>query len=280
MGVAGSVLVFFLLAGLVRGLTSRVLQAKGNATMGIDFCKHSTVVMPKEHNHDNSTSSSIVVRQQSSSSMKDNISRPRSRMGSFHSRASLKILQIRRAKTEVIDVIEEGTSEVMQFHLYDQFVQRYHVEKIIGKGTFSHVLLVKNTRTGFYFAMKIVDNIRTNCEREMTILKRVRHPNIIHLYEGHITDDKVYFVLEVANGSDLATRLQKVGHFNEDLSKRIIQMLLSGLEYLHRNGVTHRDLKLENCLFKTKEDDSIILLTDFGLAHLQANLGVREGMLE
>lgn len=239
--------------------------------MGIDFCKRSTVVVPVGNSKYKSTSSS-----QSSSVVAQRPSVD-THMGSFRSRASLKILQLRRTNIKVIDVAKEGSGEVMQFHLHSQIVQNYHIEKIIGKGSFSHVLLVRNIHTNFHYAMKIVDN-HSSYEREISILKRVRHPNIVHLYEGHITETKVYFVLEVANGGDLATRLHMVTNFEEKFCKTILTMLLSALEYLHKNGVTHRDLKLENCLFKTEDENSIILLTDFGLAYLQPKAGVKAGM--
>ncbi|XP_041378690.1 serine/threonine-protein kinase H1-like [Gigantopelta aegis] len=83
---------------------------------------------------------------------------------------------------------------------------------------------------------------------------------------------------KLATGGDLYQRLISVGHFPELQAKPLLYEILDALQYLHRHGVTHRDLKLENCLFKTTELNSPILLSDFGLAHLRPEDEQSEGM--
>ena len=205
----------------------------------------------------------------------------RSSVGSFTSRASLRIFNRTATETSLNCVVEDFEDTMQRMSMDNQIMQKYRVKRIIGKGNFSRVLKVEDKLSNFEYAMKIVEKTSTisiSCEREMEILKRVHHPNIVHLYEVHKAGRKVYLLLELASGGDLCTRLKNVGHFQEHYTKRIIVMMLDALEYLHRHGVTHRDLKLENCLFKTKDKDSIILLSDFGLAHLQPDSCKKEGM--
>ena len=205
----------------------------------------------------------------------------RSSVGSFTSRASLRIFNRNATETSLNFVVEDFEDTMQRMSMDNQVMQKYRVKRIIGKGNFSRVLKVEDKLSNFEYAMKIVERTSTisiSSEREMEILKRVHHPNIVHLYEVHKAGRKVYLLLELANGGDLCTRLKNVGHFQEHYTKKIIVMLLDALEYLHRHGVTHRDLKLENCLFKTKDKDSIILLSDFGLAHLQPDSCKKEGM--
>ena len=72
--------------------------------------------------------------------------------------------------------------------------------------------------------------------------------------------------MELASGGDLAQKLFEVGRFKEEKAQPMLHSILDSLRYLHKHGITHRDIKLENCLFKTSREDS---LSDFGLAHLQ-----------
>ena len=201
--------------------------------------------------------------------------------GSFRSRASLRIFTKRTTTETNLDCIVEDYSRTQQVTLDKQVLQKYRVNRIIGNGNFSRVLKVQDKLTNFEYAMKIVEktiNSHILCDRELEILKKVHHPNVVHLYEAHTTGTKVYLVLELASGGDLATRLKEVGTFSEDSTRTVLSMILSALEYLHRHGVTHRDIKLENCLFKTKDADSVILLSDFGLAYMQTDDNEKEGL--
>lgn len=205
---------------------------------------------------------------------------------SFTSRQSVKFFRRRsvRPSTETLTVAKSQPSLASTLKIDGQLLRKYTVHSVIGNGAFSTVILIESKTGGQQYALKIIEkkrSFRTNVpwERELDILKRVHHPNIIHLYETHSTTSKVYFVLELASGGDLRQRLESVGHFNESRAQTIIKPLLNALCYLHRHGVTHRDLKLENCLFKTTTEDLPILLSDFGLAHLQPKDKKSEGVI-
>ena len=201
---------------------------------------------------------------------------PADLFGSFRSRRSLRVFS-KRSNTEtkldcLVEACNNGTHHQQQLSLDTQLIQKYTIKRVIGKGNFSRVLEAEDKLSHVRYAMKVMEKsilTSTPWDRELEVLKRVHHPNVIHLHEAYSTGAKLYLVLELASGGDLLTKLQSVGHFEEDRARTLLAMILSALEYLHRHGVTHRDLKLENCLFKTKDANSIILLSDFGLANLQ-----------
>jgi len=112
---------------------------------------------------------------------------------------------------------------------------------------------------------KISPEGRESCERELRVLRRTRHQNIIQLIEVYEGVDKIYMVLELATGKELFERIIS-DSFDEQEAVRAIKMLLQGLQYLHNLGIAHRDLKPENLLYSHDAPDARLLITDFGLA--------------
>ncbi len=157
-----------------------------------------------------------------------------------------------------------------------QVLKRYEVKALIGKGSFSKVLRIEDRSTKERFALKVIEKLPAQGNRymiELNILKRVRHPNVVCLHEVFHSNRKVYLVLELAFGGDLFDRVYTKGYFSEVPGRKIVHMTLSGVAYLHNLGITHRDLKLENLLFRESGDDSKILISDFGLAHMRSETG-------
>ncbi|XP_016002882.2 serine/threonine-protein kinase 33 isoform X2 [Rousettus aegyptiacus] len=109
-------------------------------------------------------------------------------------------------------------------------------------------------------------------EREVSILKSVKHEHIIHLEQVFETPKKMYLVMELCEDGTLKEILDRKGHFSENETRWIIQSLASAIAYLHSNDIVHRDLKLENMLVKSSfiddnnEMNLNIKVTDFGLA--------------
>ncbi|KRY34566.1 Serine/threonine-protein kinase H1 -like protein [Trichinella spiralis] len=152
---------------------------------------------------------------------------------------------------------------------------KYDVVSLIGKGSFSVVLKVRHRLSGGTYAMKMMPAKRGtgSFENELLILSRVRNHNVIQLIEVFRTSNRVYVVLELANGGELYDRITRKGCFTEAESIFAVRQILQGVAYLHRVGVTHRDLKPENLLYATCSADSKLMITDFGLAHLQQSAG-------
>ncbi|KAL3830252.1 hypothetical protein ACJIZ3_019054 [Penstemon smallii] len=148
-------------------------------------------------------------------------------------------------------------------------MQRYELGKLLGQGTFAKVYHARNLETGISVAIKIIDKEKIlkvgmieQIKREISVMKLVRHPNIVQLYEVMATKTMIYFVLEYMKGGELFNKLAK-GKLKEDAARKYFQQLVSGVEFCHSRGVYHRDLKLENILL---DENGNLKISDFGLS--------------
>ncbi|KAJ5918948.1 Serine/threonine-protein kinase psk1, partial [Penicillium verhagenii] len=131
----------------------------------------------------------------------------------------------------------------------------------LGKGSFGTVLLASIT-----VHKKLVEQTKT----ERTILESVnRHPFVVKLYYAFQDHEKLYLILEYAEGGELFTHLAMERMFDEDTAAFYLAEMVLALEHLHQNvGVLYRDLKPENCLL---DRHGHLLLTDFGLSKIALN---------
>ena len=170
----------------------------------------------------------------------------------------------------------DHSGNTIALSIASQVLRNYNVKALIGRGSFSRVLRVESKGTKELYALKIVEKRQlegNNYQTELNLLQLISHPNVVKLHEAFQSSKKAYYVIELAAGGDLFDRLDGCGHFTESLSRRTARMILSGVAYLHSMGVTHRDLKLENLLYVSPGEDSKILISDFGLAHLRSGAG-------
>lgn len=119
--------------------------------------------------------------------------------------------------------------------------------------------------------MKIIDKQQSeqeevSYETEINILKKVRHPNIIGLFDVHEGKDKIYLVMELVTGGELFDRIVEKGHFTEDDAAYIVRKILEAVDYLHNMGIAHRDLKPENLLLSDATENARVMISDFGLS--------------
>ncbi|CAG8645783.1 8572_t:CDS:2, partial [Cetraspora pellucida] len=103
---------------------------------------------------------------------------------------------------------------------------------------------------------------------ELEILKKIQHENLVKLRHLYETNDGVYIVTDLARGGELFNQLLLKGSYTEKDAASLVQQMLKGVEYLHEHDIVHRDLKPENLLFKDKLEDSILMITDFGLSKI------------
>lgn len=96
---------------------------------------------------------------------------------------------------------------------------------------------------------------------EITIMRRLDHPYVLKLYEVYHVKRKLWLVTELLGGGDLASRKH-----SEHGTKNVIEQVLRALVYLHRMGVVHRDIKLENILYENNSQNATVRLIDFGLS--------------
>jgi len=153
----------------------------------------------------------------------------------------------------------------------------YKFGNLLGEGSFGSVIEGTNLKTGQKWAIKRVNKEKAGkssiclLEREVTILKKVHHKHIIYLNEVIESPKKMYLVMELCKFGELKDILQKDGPFTELTTRHICNDLTDAIVYLHKDGIVHRDLKLENILVANKEGDDKnpifdIKLTDFGLS--------------
>lgn len=100
--------------------------------------------------------------------------------------------------------------------------------------------------------------------REIDILKLIRHPNIIQLFEIIETPKQLFLIMEYVSGGELFDYIVKKQKLKEDEASDFFQQIICGIEYLHELGIVHRDLKPENLLLDHQKQ---IKLVDFGLSN-------------
>ena len=94
------------------------------------------------------------------------------------------------------------------------------------------------------------------------------HPNIVRIEEVYESTNEIYIVQELCLGGDLFDRLdeQTDYHYSEAQCARLVKQMLSAIRYLHSKTIVHRDLKLENFLFSSREANAELKMIDFGLS--------------
>ena len=102
---------------------------------------------------------------------------------------------------------------------------------------------------------------------EIKILKNTFHFNIIKLYEVIQTEKEIFLIMEYAEGGDLSSYIMNKKRLNEKEARKIFQQLIDTVYYLHQIGVCHRNLRLENILFSSKNKDKIKII-NFGYSNL------------
>ncbi|WZZ74842.1 hypothetical protein YC2023_086212 [Brassica napus] len=159
---------------------------------------------------------------------------------------------------------------------------KYEIGRLLGKGTFAKVYHAKHITTGESVAIKIINKdhvmkrpgMMDQIKREISIMRLVRHPNIVELKEVMATKTKIFFVMEFVRGGELFAKVVK-GKLKEDAARRYFQQLISAVDFCHSRGVSHRDLKPENLLVDENGD---LKVSDFGLSALPEQL-LQDGLL-
>jgi len=152
---------------------------------------------------------------------------------------------------------------------------RYELKDLLGTGAFSQVRLAESkTDSGKLYAVKIIDKTalkgkEDSLENEIKVLRRLKHPNIVQLLETYEDKSKVYLVMELVTGGELFDRIVEKGSYTEKDAADLIRQVLEAVDYMHDQGVVHRDLKPENLLYYCPDEDSKIMISDFGLSKME-----------
>jgi len=146
----------------------------------------------------------------------------------------------------------------------------YLLGEALGEGAFAKVRLATQIHIKEKCAIKIVDKrfLENNQDiqrlrKEIKILKKIRHKNIIQLYDIMESKTNLYFVMEYCKGGELFDFIVKKKKLTEKEACLFFHQIINGVEYLHNQGIIHRDLKPENLLL---DDKNQIKISDFGLS--------------
>ncbi|XP_061360341.1 CBL-interacting serine/threonine-protein kinase 5-like [Gastrolobium bilobum] len=148
---------------------------------------------------------------------------------------------------------------------------KYEMGRVLGQGNFAKVYYGRNLITNESVAIKVIkkdklkkERLVKQIKREVSVMRLVRHPNIVELKEVMATKGKIFLVMEYVKGGELFSKVAK-GKLKEDVARKYFQQLISAVDFCHSRGVTHRDLKPENLLLDENED---LKVSDFGLSAL------------
>ncbi|KAM6899515.1 death-associated protein kinase 2 [Xenentodon cancila] len=160
----------------------------------------------------------------------------------------------------------------------DNVEDLYEIGEVLGSGHFGQVRQVREKTSGTLWAgkfLKIRKNAcsrlgleRTSVEKEVEILQKVQHPNIVILKDVFESRSEVVLILELVSGGELFDFVAEKENLLESEAIEFMKQILEGLRFMHRSNVAHFDLKPENIMLSDKvSEHPNIKLIDFGLAH-------------
>ncbi len=152
---------------------------------------------------------------------------------------------------------------------------RYRIEREVGRGGMARVYLAHDLKHSRSVAVKVIRPDlaaslgRERFLREMEIAARLRHPNIVPLYDSGDADGVLYFVMPYEEGSSLRSRLDRDGALPASECVSILRDVARALAHAHEHGVVHRDVKPDNVMLS----GGAAVVTDFGIAKAIAAAG-------
>lgn len=158
--------------------------------------------------------------------------------------------------------------------------KQYYLQKKLGSGACGTVYLVHEYSTCGMYALKhikknqLMKNDGDKSLNEAKIMQRLTHPCIVKMFDIVDLPDSVFIKLEFMKGGELLTRIQKKKFLTEANSKLFFYQMCDAIKYLHEQKITHRDLKPDNILLATSDENTLLKISDFGLSKLVRNNSV------
>uniref|UniRef100_A0AAV1U368 Protein kinase domain-containing protein n=1 Tax=Peronospora matthiolae TaxID=2874970 RepID=A0AAV1U368_9STRA len=191
-------------------------------------------------------------------------------MGCRHSKADDIVMSLtaREGQKRLRDNV---TLDLIQHKYISDISEFFDVSTAIGTSYFSCVKHAASKKSGKAWAVKIValgnQVDRDALWNEISILKRLHHPQIVQIRGSFEDKEHLYMVMQLCEGKELYEQLyQEQRKFTESDVRKVIRALLRALVFLHSNSIIHRDLKLENLLLTDATDPGSIRLCNFGLS--------------
>jgi len=150
----------------------------------------------------------------------------------------------------------------------DSATMNYVLKEKIGEGAYGRVYRSEDLKTKKEYAIKISRLTDENCKylvNELNLMKKLKSPHIVAVYEGFTVANKLWLVMEHCIGGSIldVMKVRKINSLNEPLMKGVIASLLLALSFLHEHRVIHRDVKASNVVLTV---GGKIKLIDFGVA--------------
>lgn len=150
----------------------------------------------------------------------------------------------------------------------------YHIGRKLGSGACGVVRLVYHRKTCKAFAMKHIkkNQLMTNQTEpkriinEAVIMKSLQHPCVVRMHDIVDNTDSLFIMLELMQGGDLLSRIINKKRLSERISKLFFLQLCHAVKYLHDKNITHRDLKPDNVLLESTDEETLLKVSDFGLS--------------
>jgi serine/threonine protein kinase len=151
----------------------------------------------------------------------------------------------------------------------------YKIEKLLGEGAFGRVYWVRRRADGQVMALKAINrrySSKSAIDREIGALRRLSdrggHPHVCRLFDIHENDQRYYFLsMELIQGGEILEHLIKKGPYSEADAAVFLRQLAEAMCFIHKAGITHADLKCENIMLSSwDENDAKLKVVDFGSA--------------
>jgi hypothetical protein len=192
--------------------------------------------------------------------LKKNRNIPKVEIDKFHYKSSIikdKISKTKRDKhynTNKFGINIDELELIYENNYKIKFIKKYSPIKLIGEGSFGMVIKAIDNKQQNYVAVKIIPKKNVSNEiyllREMNILSKLNHPNIIKLIQVIDNEDYLYLIMDYLEGLSLKELIiQKYINdkndyiFKDEECAQIMKSILEGIDYLHSQGIMHRDIK-------------------------------------
>ncbi|XP_078615161.1 protein kinase C iota type-like isoform X13 [Branchiostoma floridae x Branchiostoma japonicum] len=161
----------------------------------------------------------------------------------------------------------EATSGGSDHHIG---LDEFDLLRVIGRGSYAKVLMVRLRKTQRIYAMKVVKKELVNDDEDIDWVQTEKHvfetasnhPFLVGLHSCFQTESRLFFVIEFVNGGDLMFHMQRQRKLPEDHARFYAAEISCALNFLHERGIVYRDLKLDNVLL---DSDGHVKLTDYGM---------------
>jgi serine/threonine protein kinase len=163
----------------------------------------------------------------------------------------------------------------MELRVGERLNNRYVIEREIGRGGMTVVYLAHDEQTNRTVAIRALTianpNTSSRFQREASITAKLRHPHIVSIYEINENENFVYFVMQHLQGGNLDEYITEKGQPTIPQTLKILKQIADALDYAHKQGIVHRDVKPSNILLDENGD---AYLSDFGVARAADSLNL------